>query len=223
MTAWTVVVAAGGGNRFGGPLPKQYAPLGGHRVLDWSLAVAHRVTDGVVLVVPSEFSERAEPAADRVVSGGSTRSESVRAGLEAVPPDAGVIVVHDAARPLALPALFEAVLAAVAAGADGAVPALPVVDTIKRVRGREVIETLDRGALVAVQTPQAFRADVLRRAHSGGAEATDDAAQVEAAGGRVEVVMGDPANQKLTRPDDLKVLESALGELHPTSPGESPE
>jgi 2-C-methyl-D-erythritol 4-phosphate cytidylyltransferase len=135
----------------------------------------------------------------------------VRAGLAAVPAGATVIVVHDAARPLADRDLFERVIAAVRAGADGAVPGLPVPDTIKRVGpSGDVIETLDRPALRAVQTPQAFAADVLRRAHAGGGEATDDAALVEAAGGRVVVVDGDPANLKVTGPDDLVRAEGLL-------------
>jgi 2-C-methyl-D-erythritol 4-phosphate cytidylyltransferase len=116
-----------------------------------------------------------------------------------------VIVVHDAARPFADTALFAAVVAAVRAGADGAVPAITVADTIKQVDGDGVVvATPDRDALVAVQTPQAFRADVLRRAHAGGAEGTDDAALVEAIGGRVVTVPGDPVNRKLTLPEDLE-------------------
>jgi 2-C-methyl-D-erythritol 4-phosphate cytidylyltransferase len=147
-----------------------------------------------------------------VVAGGPTRSASVRAGLAAVPAEAEVLVVHDAARPLATPALFERVVAAVRAGADGAVPGLGVPDTIKRVDPAtgHVVETLDRSALRAIQTPQAFSAAVLRRAHESGADATDDAALVEAAGGRVVVVDGDPANLKITGPDDLVRAELLL-------------
>jgi 2-C-methyl-D-erythritol 4-phosphate cytidylyltransferase len=147
-----------------------------------------------------------------VVAGGPTRSASVRAGLAAVPAEAEVLVVHDAARPLATPALFERVVAAVRAGADGAVPGLPVPDTIKRVDpgSGEVVETLDRPSLRAIQTPQAFSAAVLRRAHENGGDATDDAALVEAAGGRVVVVDGDPANLKITGPDDLVRAELLL-------------
>lgn len=210
---WAVVVAAGRGARFGGELPKQYQPLAGHRVLDWSLAAARAATDGVVLVVPPDRVDVDEPGADIVVAGGDSRSSSVRAGLDAVPSTADVVVVHDAARPLALPALFESVVEAVRGGADGAVPGLPVTDTIKRVRSARVVETLERASLVAVQTPQAFRADALRRAHADGGEATDDAGLVEAQGGEVVVVLGDPANRKVTTPDDLaraaRILEGA--------------
>ena len=205
---WAVVVAAGTGERFGGP--KQYEALAGKRVLDWSLAAARAASDGVVLVVAPGREADPEPAADVVVAGGDTRSASVRNGLAAVPDDAGVVVVHDAARPAASPALFAAVVAAIRAGADGALPGVPVVDTVKRVAGDVVVETLDRSTLVAVQTPQAFRAGALRAAHAAGGEATDDGALVEAAGGRVVVVPGEPANLKLTGPDDLARLAAAL-------------
>jgi 2-C-methyl-D-erythritol 4-phosphate cytidylyltransferase len=201
VTTWAIVVAAGRGDRFGGP--KQFVVVAGRRVLDWSIDAAQAACDGVVVVVP--------PGHEGGVAGGATRSESVRNGLAAVPDDAEIIVVHDAARPAAGPALFGAVIAAVRAGADAAIPGVPVTDTIKRVEDDVVVETLDRSALVAVQTPQAFRAAALRAAHAGGGDATDDAALVERAGGRVVVVPGDAANRKLTEPDDLAALERALG------------
>ena len=204
---WTVVVAAGTGDRYGAP--KQYERLVGRRVLDWSLAVARASSDGVVLVVRPDRAGEHEDA-DVVVSGGDTRSMSARAGLAAVPDDAEVIVVHDAARPAASRALSRAVVRAVEDGADAAIPGLTVVDTLKRTKDRVVIETLDRRGLVSVQTPQAFRASVLRAAHASGGEATDDAALVEQAGGRVVVVAGDPDNIKLTRPGDLVRLTEIL-------------
>lgn len=198
---WAVVVAAGRGARFGGA--KQYERLGDRRVLDWGLAAARRTCGGVVLVVPPERAGDPERRADVVVAGGWTRSASVRAGLAAVPRAASIVVVHDAARPLAPLALWAGVVDAVLGGADGAVAAVPLADTVKEVDGTEVVGTPDRSHLVAVQTPQAFRAGVLRRAHAGGGEATDDAALVEAIGGRVVVVPGDPRNRKLTTADDL--------------------
>ena len=114
------------------------------------------------------------------------------------------------ARPLAPPALFDAVIDAVRAGADAAVPGFPISDTVKRVDGDHVVETIARDELVAVQTPQAFRTDALRAAHTASAEATDDAALVEAAGGRVVVVPGDPRNLKITTPADLVVAAALL-------------
>ena len=121
---WVVIVGAGSGTRFGGA--KQYAPLAGRRVLDWSVDVARSVADGVVLVVPPDAADEVEPAVDAVVPGGATRSESVRAGLAVVPGEAEVVLVHDAARPLASHALFRAVVDAVLAGADAVVPVVPL-------------------------------------------------------------------------------------------------
>jgi 2-C-methyl-D-erythritol 4-phosphate cytidylyltransferase len=204
---WAIVVAAGSGSRFGGP--KQYEVLAGRRVLDWSLDAARQSCDGVVLVVPPDRARDPEPV-DAVVAGGTTRSGSVRNGLARIPAGAEVIAVHDAARPLATPPLFDAAIAAVRAGAAGAVCAVPLTDTVKRVDGADVAETLDRRQLVAVQTPQAFAAAGLREAHARQPEATDDAAVVEAAGGRVVVVPGDPYNLKITSRADLAVAEALL-------------
>jgi len=198
---WSIVVAAGSGARFGER--KQYLPLQGERVLDWSVRAARAHTDGVVLVVPADLVDADEVGADAVVAGGDSRSASVRAGLAAVPADAAVIVVHDAARPVPVPDVWERVLAAVAAGADAAVPGVPVGDTLREIGGA----TVDRSQFVAVQTPQAFRAAALRAAHEGGPEGTDDASLVEAGGGRVEVVDGDTSNIKITTPVDLALAE----------------
>ena len=206
MTTWAIVVAAGRGERFGGP--KLQTVLAGRRALEWSVDAARHACDGVVLVVAAGSDPGV--AVDRCVDGGATRSASVRAGLAAVPDDADVVVVHDAARPAATVALFDAVIAAVRAGADAAIPGVPVTDTVKRVEGALVVETLERASLVAVQTPQAFRAGALRSAHAEEGDATDDAALVERAGGRVVVVPGDPSNRKLTAPDDVAPLERAL-------------
>jgi 2-C-methyl-D-erythritol 4-phosphate cytidylyltransferase len=206
VETWAIVVAAGAGSRFGGA--KQFELLGDRRVLDRALDGARAVADGIVLVVPPGHA-RVETA-DVVAIGGATRSASVRAGLLAVPTEADIVVIHDAVRPLAPVSLFQAVVEAVRAGADGAVPGVPVPDTVKRVRGDRVAETLDRSQLVAVQTPQAFAAAVLRRAHETGAEASDDAALVEDVGGRVVVVPGDPRNAKITTPADLVAARALL-------------
>lgn len=205
---WAVVVAAGSGSRFGGR--KQDAIVAGRRVLDWSLAAAGAAAEGVVLVVGADQVEHPEPAADVVVVGGATRSDSVRAGLAAVPAEAEVIVVHDAARPAAGPDVFAAVIDAVRAGADAAVPGVALVDTIRRRDGAAV----DRDELVAVQTPQAFASDALRAAHAAGGEASDDATLVERRGGKVVVVPGHPTNIKITHPADVAVVERHLSEGH---------
>ena len=202
-----IVVAAGQGRRFG--QPKQFAALGGRPVIEWSLDTSRSVARGVVAVVPESFLGRPGigKGADRVISGGPTRASSVRRGLAAVPENADIIVVHDAARPLASHELFRSVVDAVVAGADGAIPGLALADTVKRVRCGRVVDTLDRSELVAVQTPQAFRAEVLRRAHADAPEATDDAGLLEALGLNVVVVPGEYHNLKLTSPDDLATAE----------------
>jgi 2-C-methyl-D-erythritol 4-phosphate cytidylyltransferase len=207
VQTWAIVVAAGGGTRFG--TAKQFAPLGGSSVLDRAVEVARAACDGVIVALPTDAPWEA-PADVRTTIGGTTRSASVRAGLAGIPDDAECIVVHDGARPLASRHLFLVVIAAVAAGADAAVPVLPIVDTVKRVRDHQVVETLSREDLVIVQTPQAFRAAALRRAHETGAEGTDDAALVEAAGGTVVTVEGERRNLKLTLADDLELAQALI-------------
>lgn len=207
---WTIVVGGGSGRRFG--TMKQYERLGERRVIDHARTSAEEICDGVVVVVPA-----VDAARERAVAGGATRSESVRAGLAAVPDEATIICVHDAARPFATPELFRRVIAAVVAGADGAIPGVAVTDTIKIVAEGAVVSTPERVSLVAVQTPQAFRADILRRAHDGGAASTDDAALVERIGGRVVVVDGEPRNRKITHPDDLEWARQQLV-ADPTGP-----
>ncbi len=211
MSVWAIVVAAGSGERFGGP--KQLMVLAGRRVVDRSVAAAAASCDGVVVVVPAGTAWEIPNAI--AVAGGATRSDSVRAGLTAVPTDATIIVVHDAARPLADRPLFDAVIGAVRDGADGAVPGLAIADTVKEVRDDVVVATVPREKLVTVQTPQAFRAPVLRSAHAAGAEGTDDAAVVEAIGARVVVVAGRSENVKITTPEDLARAESWLTEPEP--------
>jgi 2-C-methyl-D-erythritol 4-phosphate cytidylyltransferase len=145
-----------------------------------------------------------------VVTGGETRAGSVRAGVAEVPETAAVVVVHDAARPLLPEDVLERVVTALGEGWEGAVPALPLADTVKRAEGETVVETLDRTGLYAVQTPQAFLADALRRALAGEAEATDCAGLVEASGGRVRLVEGDRGLVKVTGPADLDFVEALL-------------
>jgi 2-C-methyl-D-erythritol 4-phosphate cytidylyltransferase len=224
VSVWTIVVAAGSGSRFGGR--KQFESLGNQRVLDWSVATATSVCDGVVVVVPSDTATEmtrvggasgSEPhrhgvvgmsagASPRFVAGGASRSESVRKGLAAVPADATVVLVHDGARPFASAALFERVVAALraGAGADGVIPGVAVTDTIKRVAADgTVLATVDRSDLRAVQTPQGFAALFLRAAYADDPDATDDSAVVEAAGGKVIVIDGEAENRKITTPADL--------------------
>lgn len=210
-----MVLAAGRGSRFGGR--KQFAVLSGLSVLSWSLRAALSVARRVVLVMPSDvllgdldLTELGEWVPDVVVAGGDTRADSVRSALREIPSTAEVIVVHDAARPLASADLFGSVVAAVRDGSDGAVPALVVSDTLKRVEGDQVVSTVDRSDVVAVQTPQAFRAEVLRRAHVTANDATDDSGLVEAIGAKVRIVPGDPRNLKITTPADLVFAEALI-------------
>lgn len=197
QAVWTIVVGGGSGTRFGGA--KQYERIGGRRIIEISADVAGEMSDGVVVVVPPD-----DVGEYGSVAGGETRSGSVRAGLAAVPESATIVCVHDAARPFASTELYRAVIDAVAAGADAAVPGVAVTDTIKQIDADGVVlATPERASLVAVQTPQAFRAEMLRAAHASGGDATDDAALVEAAGGTVVVVAGDVDNRKITVPADL--------------------
>lgn len=206
-TRAAIVVAGGRGRRFGGL--KQYRDLAGRRVLDHSLAAARATCGFVVLVVPAEAVDTPEPQVDRVVAGGDTRSESVRAGLAVIPGTVEVVLVHDAVRPLAGPALFSRVAAAVEAGADAAVPVVAVVDTLRLADGG--IPPVERDELVAVQTPQAFAAGALRAVHAAGhAEATDDATLVSRAGGQVVLVPGTRENLKITEEVDVTVAEALL-------------
>ena len=200
-------MAAGRGDRFGAA--KQFAEVGGERLVDRAVDACRAVCDEVVVVLPAGMEWSGSPV-DAVVPGGAARSDSVRAGLGALRRDAEIVIVHDAARPLASRALFDAVIDAVRAGADAAVPGVAVADTLKRVDGARVVETVDRDGLVAVQTPQAFRAEALRAAHAGGGDATDDAALVEAAGGTVVVVPGEVTNFKVTEPADLERAAALL-------------
>ena len=197
------MVAAGSGTRFG--KPKQFEPLGGATVLEHAITQALTVSEGVVVVLAPDQLSLQLPTGCISVEGGATRSESVRAGLDAVPETAEIICVHDAARPLASEDLFRRVIESVRGGADGAVPGIAVSDTIKEVDNFGVVtRTVPRARIVAVQTPQAFAAQKLRAAHASGEEGTDDAELVERAGGKIVVVNGEITARKITMPDDLE-------------------
>jgi 2-C-methyl-D-erythritol 4-phosphate cytidylyltransferase len=221
--AWAVLVAAGRGDRLGEDRPKAFARLGDLPLLAEPLRrleESDRI-DGIVVVAPPGWEEPSILLAEQIgaskvsacVPGGDTRAESVRAGLAEVPDDAAVVLVHDAARPVLPAEVVERVVAAVDEGYDGAVPCLPVADTVKRAADGLVVETLPRDELVAVQTPQAFRAAVLRSAFASSNDvvlATDCASLVEAAGGRVKVVPGDERLQKVTTRADLERVSGWL-------------
>lgn len=224
MSVWAILAAAGSGERLGLDRPKAFASLNDRPLvaeplerLDGSAWI-----EGIVVAAPPDWEEPCilvaeEVAAGKVaetVTGGETRSESVRAALDEVPEDATVVLVHDAARPVITDEVIERVITALTEGWDGAVPVLPLADTIKRVEGEAVVETLERSDVVAAQTPQAFVAPVLRDAfktlqHSV-TKSTDCASLVEANGGRVRAVEGDPRLLKVTTPADLELVASWL-------------
>ena len=221
MSTWAVLVAAGRGERLGGDRPKAFAPLRGRPLLAESLArlEASDWVDAIVVVAAEGWEEPSILVAEELgcgkvtatITGGPSRAESVRLGVAEADGDAVALVVHDAARPLLPEDVLERVLAPLGEGWDGAVPGLPVADTIKRVQSGQVVETLPRGELSAVQTPQAFTAPVLRGALEGDvAGASDCASLVEARGGRVTVVPGDQRLVKVTTPADLALVESWL-------------
>jgi 2-C-methyl-D-erythritol 4-phosphate cytidylyltransferase len=226
MSVWAILAAAGRGDRLGLDRPKAFAPLNDRPLVAEALERldASDWVEGIVVAAPPEWEEPCilvaeEVAAGKVaatVTGGESRSESVRAALAEVPEEATVVLVHDAARPLVTDEVIERVITGLADGWDGAVPALPIADAVKRVEGEAVVETLDREGLVTVQTPQAFVASALRDALSDptlqqtAAKSLDCASLVEARGGRVRVVEGDPHLLKVTEPADLELVASWL-------------
>jgi 2-C-methyl-D-erythritol 4-phosphate cytidylyltransferase len=221
VSVWAILVAAGRGERLGLDHPKAFAKLGEDPLLAEPLRRLDdsEWVDAIVLVAPPGWEEPSILLAEELgcgkvsacVTGGETRADSVRAGLAEVPEDAVVVLVHDAARPLLPEAVIERVLAPLSDGWDGAVPGVQVSDTLKRVGADgAVLETVERDSLYAVQTPQAFAVDVLRRAVASGVDATDCAGLVEASGGRVKVVPGDPQLLKVTTADDLAKIASWL-------------
>jgi 2-C-methyl-D-erythritol 4-phosphate cytidylyltransferase len=221
MSVWAILVAAGRGERLGSEHPKAFAKLGEGPLLAEPLRRLEESgwIDAIVLVAPPGWEEPAILLAEELgcgkvsacVPGGETRADSVGAGMAEVPADAVVVLVHDAARPLVTDAVIERVLEPLSEGWDGAVPGLPVADTLKRVGpDGSIVQTVSREGLYGVQTPQAFPADVLRVAVAAGGDGTDCAALVEARGGRVKVVHGDPLLLKVTTADDLAKVASWL-------------
>ena len=215
MTVVVGIVPAGGsGERLGAERPKAFVVVGGKRLLDYSLDALRGACDRVVVAAPSGQREVGSGQSGvSFVAGGPSRSASVRNAVLAAP-EADVFVVHDAARPLVTAELVERCLAALD-GFDGAIAAAPMTDTVKEAgRDGRVLRTLDRSSLWAIQTPQVFRAKLLRRAldveESVLASATDDASLVEAAGGSVRVVQAPPENMKVTGPADLRLVEALL-------------
>jgi 2-C-methyl-D-erythritol 4-phosphate cytidylyltransferase len=220
MSVWAVIVAAGRGKRLGLDRPKAFAKLNDRPLLAESLErlEASDWIDAIVVAAPPDWEEPVILLAEELgcgkvvaaVPGGDTRSASVRAALAEVPDDAAVVLVHDAARPVLAEDVIERLLTTLNEGWDGVVPGLPIADTVKRVDGDQVVETVDRESLVISQTPQAFVWPALREAAAGDEDATDCAAMVEARGGRIKVVAGDPRLVKITDAADLELVEHWL-------------
>jgi 2-C-methyl-D-erythritol 4-phosphate cytidylyltransferase len=223
MSVWAVVVAAGRGERLGLDRPKAFANLRDRPLLAESLErlEASDWIDAIVVAAPPGWEEPVILLAEELgcgkviesVTGGETRAASVRSALTRVSDGAAVILVHDAARPVVPEGVIERVLTALNEGWDGAIPVLPPPDTVKRVEGDQIVDTLDREGIALAQTPQAYVATTLRDAVSaGGDDATDCAALVEAHGGRIKAVPGDPQLVKVTEPGDLELVERLLAE-----------
>lgn len=236
--AGVILVAAGSGSRLGAGIPKAFTRLGGVELLAHGVRTVTALGGAghLVLVIPAALAPRALALAAEharpggwavsVVAGGAERHDSVLAGLDALPDGVDVVLVHDAARPLAPAALFRAVIARVRATGVSHIPALPVVDTVKRVDPTgAVLAGVDRADLVAVQTPQGFPLAVLRAAHERvTGTPTDDAAVVQAAGAPVRTIPGDHRAHKLTTPWDARLLELLLADAaaEPTPAGGTP-
>jgi 2-C-methyl-D-erythritol 4-phosphate cytidylyltransferase len=205
---WGIVLAAGTGSRFGER--KQFLRVADTRPVDLAVRATASACEGLVLVLPRGFFWQGEPVAE-VVVGGETRIESARRGLEVVPPSAEIVVIHDAAHPLASQSIFESVIAAVREeGIDAAFPVIATKDTVMRVRQDQVVETVLREGLVTVQTPQAYKARVLRAAHERGREASDDSVLVQGLGAVIKPVPGESINIHITTEDDLAMVGRLL-------------
>ena len=224
-----LIAAAGQGTRLGAEVPKAYVELRGRTLLERSVRalLASSVVDEVIVLVSPDMEPEAariigriDAAPIRLVHGGSERADSVWAGLQAIPDDDAVVLIHDAARALTPPVMVRGVAKRVLEGAPAAVPVVPVADTIKEVAADAVVSTPDRSRLRAVQTPQAFRLSALRQANLDyWAEqpeftATDDASLMEWHGERVATVPGDTLAFKITTPIDLTLAHALTEETH---------
>lgn len=226
MSVWAVIAAAGSGERLGLDRPKAFANLRDRPLLAESLERLEGSDwiDAIVVAAPPDWEEPVILLAEELgcgkvaeaVTGGATRAASVAAAIAVVPEDAAVVLVHDAARPVLPEEVIERVLTALNEGWDGAIPVLPLADTVKRIESDRVVETVEREALAVAQTPQAFVASSLREAMASGDDATDCSALVEARGGRIKAVPGDPRLLKVTDSADLEAVQRLLGDAVPS-------
>ena len=213
MSVTGIIAAAGSGERFGAGFPKAFIQLGDRTLIEHAIASLAPVVDQIVISAPAGFENQMREIVGEeitVVTGGSTRSASVRNALAVATGD--FVLIHDAARALASSDLARRVVAELIAGEDAVVPGVAVVDTIKVVGSSGYVEsTPNRSSLVGIQTPQGFKRSVLNQAHASQAEATDDGALIEAIGGKVKVIAGEDSALKITNPSDLNAALSFLG------------
>ena len=200
---WAIVLAGGTGTRYG--RLKQLEELAGYRLVDRTVGAARRTCDRVALVLPPGVEWDGEPV-DALAVGGDHQSSSLRNGLAAVPDDAGILVLADPAHPVATDRIFTGVITAVRDGADGAVPVIPMLEVVQRVVDGVVVETLPKQDTVVTQSPQAFRAAVLRAAHADEPRPVENSGMLAALGHRVVTVPGDPANLHVATAEDLAVV-----------------
>ncbi len=210
---WGIILAGGAGTRFG-DTPKQTIDLGGKPVLYHSVETALKTLDGVIVVLSETIygeykSDLSELGVDEIVVGGATRCESTRNGLSVLPDEAEVCLIHDAARPFASVQLFERVKQC-SLTYDGVIPVIPISDTVKLIENSLVVKSVDRDKLFFAQTPQAFKASLLKQVHALMPEGTDDATLFENAGYKVYAVEGEELNGKITKKDDLELARAIL-------------
>ena len=211
-----IIAAAGSGERFGATLPKALITLGNRTLIEHAVAALAPIASEIVICAPAGYEKQIQElvGADiTVVTGGITRSDSVRAGIAALTGNNKYVLVHDAARALASTQLAKNVLAALEKGEVAVIPGLELIDTVKSVdAGGHDTSTPDRAGLRRVQTPQGFDLEILKKAHSSGANATDDGALVEAIGHKVLIINGEDRALKITTPADLATALSTLGD-----------
>jgi len=210
-----IIAAAGSGERFGATLPKALITLGNRTLIEHAVAALAPIASEIVICAPAGYEKQIQELVGNditVVAGGTTRSDSVRAGIAALSGTHKYVLVHDAARALATTDLAHRVLTALVQGESAVIPGLELIDTVKSIdAGGHVTATPDRSSLRRVQTPQGFDLGVLKKAHASGAQATDDGALVEALGYKVLIINGEERALKITTPSDLATALSMLG------------
>ena len=216
-TSAAIIAGAGMGHRLGADIPKALIQIDGVTLIERAFAALSPVVDEIVITAPAGYEDQFRAIVGdsaTVITGGVLRSDSVNVALKSLSPSTKYVLVHDAARALATSELAQRVLHGLTSGESAVIPALSVVDTIKEVdRDGYVRSTPDRSILRAVQTPQGFSVDVLKRAHEASEDATDDAALVEALGVKVKTIPGEARAMKITNPEDIAMAVTLVRDL----------